>query len=65
MMEKTNKKAPYEMPKLTVVSFRAERGYASSAALLDIDFHLFEYASSDPNVTQYDNDDSWAGYSWN
>lgn len=37
-MEKTNKKAPYEMPKLTVVSFRAERGYASSSIMSSLKF---------------------------
>jgi hypothetical protein len=59
------KKQVYLAPALTVVTFRTERGYAISAAILDADHHLFEYNSSDPNVTQYDNDDSWAGYSWN
>ena len=59
------KKQVYLAPALTVVTFRAERGYAISAAILDTDRHLFEFNSSDPNVTQYDNDDSWAGYSWN
>ena len=59
------KKQVYLAPALTVVTFRTERGYAISSATIDTDFHLFEYNSSNPNVTQYDNDDSWAGYSWN
>lgn len=59
------KKQEYLAPALTVVSFSTERGYAISAAILDTDRQLFEFNSSDPNVTQYDNDDSWAGYSWN
>lgn len=59
------KKQEYLAPDLTVVTFRMERGYAISAAILDIDRHLFEFGSRDPYVTQYDNDDSWAGYSWN
>lgn len=58
-------KKNYEAPKLTVVQFRTERGYALSAATLDADLHLFEWNNSDPHVTQYNEDDSWAGYSWN
>lgn len=64
-MNKTTKKRSYVAPNLTVVSFRTERGYAVSSAQLDSDFHLFEWGSSDPHVTQYSQDDSWAGYSWN
>lgn len=64
-MNKTTKKRSYVAPNLTVVSFCAEHGYAISAAQLDTDRHLFEWSNSDPHVTQYSEDDSWAGYSWN
>lgn len=63
-MKNTPKKA-YTPPCFTVVRFAAEKGYASSSALLDFERLLFEYESSDPNVSQYNEDDSWAGYSWN
>lgn len=65
-MEKTMKRQ-YESPQLTVVRFQTERGYAiSSAFLIEQDQQcLFEFESSNPNVTQYNEDDSWAGYSWN
>lgn len=62
---KNETKRTYLTPQLTVVQFRTERGYAISSAVLDSDLHLFEFGSSDPNVTQYNEDDSWAGYSWN
>lgn len=61
---KSKTKKDYETPQLTVVSFKMERGYAVSAARLDADLHLFEWSSSDPHVTQYNNDATWAGYSW-
>ena len=61
-MEK--KKKFYMTPELTVVAFKAERGYLISSAKLDADRTLFEYGSSDPHVTQYDQDDSWASYTW-
>lgn len=63
-MKNTPKKA-YTPPCFTVVRFAAEKGYASSSALLDFENFLFEFESSDPNVSQYNEDDSWAGYSWN
>lgn len=62
---KNETKRTYLTPQLTVVQFRTERGYAISSAVLGADFDLFEFGSSDPNVTQYNEDDSWAGYSWN
>ncbi|MBR3783340.1 MAG: hypothetical protein IKJ78_02585 [Bacteroidales bacterium] len=62
---KNETKRTYLTPQLTVVQFRTERGYAISSTVLDSEFHLFEFGSSDPNVTQYNEDDSWAGYSWN
>ena len=61
----TKQKKTYETPRLTVVAFRTERGYAISSATLDANQHLFEYGSSSPNVTQYNEDDTWAGYTWN
>ena len=61
----TKQKKRDETPRLTVVAFRAERGYAISSATLDTDLHLFEYGSSSPNVTQYNEDDTWASYTWN
>lgn len=63
---KNETKRTYLTPQLTVVQFRTERGYAiSSAFLIEQDQQrLFEFGSSDPNVTQYSQDDSWAGYSW-
>ena len=62
-MENTEKRI-YTPPTLTVVRFKAERGFALSSAILDELDHLFEFSSDDPNVTQYNEDDSWAGYSW-
>lgn len=62
---KTKQKKTYDAPQLTVVAFRTERGYAISSATLDTDQHLFEFNSSNPNVTQYNEDDSWASYTWN
>lgn len=59
------KKQVYEAPELTVVKFRAERGFAVSSAVLNTDLHLFEWSNDDPHVTQYDVDNSWAGYDWN
>lgn len=64
-MNETTKKRSYTAPNLTVVSFRTERGYAISAATLETDRHLFEWSNSDPHVTQYSEDESWASYSWN
>jgi len=64
MMSQLEKKT-YEAPTLTVVTIKAERGYAISSATLDADLHLFEWSTSDPYVTQYDDDASWADYSWN
>ena len=58
-------KKNYEAPKLTVVQFHVERGYVLSAATLDTENNLFEWGNSDPYVTQYDEDATWTGYSWN
>ena len=60
-MEK-KKKQLYQAPELTVVAFKAEQGYLVSSATLNLP--LFEYESSNPNVTQYNQSDSWAGYDW-
>ena len=57
-------KKQYEAPSLTAVSFKTERGYAASSAILNELEHIFQFESSDPNVTQYTEDDSWAGYTW-
>lgn len=61
----TKQKKTYETPRLTVVAFRTERGYAISSAILDANNQLFEYGSSSPNVTQYNEDNSWSSYTWN
>ncbi len=60
-------KKQYEAPSLTAVSFKTERGYAASSATLIITEveRLFQFESSNPNVTQYTEDDSWASYTWN
>jgi len=59
-------KKQYEAPSLTAVSFKTERGYAaSSATLINEVERLFQFESSNPNVTQYNEDDSWASYTWN
>ncbi len=63
-MEKKEKRI-YETPRLTTVTFRAERGYAVSSAIWNAVSNLFEYNNSNPNVTQYDEDDTWSSYSWN
>ena len=55
-------KKQYEAPSLTAVSFKTERGYAASSAILLE--QIFQFESGDPNVTQYNEDDSWAGYTW-
>lgn len=61
----TKEKKQYEAPSLATVEFKTERGYAISIATLDLDHHWFEYESSNPSVTQYSEDNSWAGYDWN
>ena len=67
-MNREEQKKVYEAPMLTVVSFKAERGYALSggATLQKVDEVLFfEYNNNDdPYVTQYDQNDSWASYNW-
>lgn len=61
----TKEKKQYEAPSLATVEFKMERGYAVSIATLDTDRMVFEYESSNPSVTQYEADNSWAGYDWN
>lgn len=61
----TKEKKQYEAPSLTAVSFRMERGYGASAILKnELTNYWFEFDSNDPNVTQYDQDNSWADYTW-
>ena len=44
---------------------KEKKNYEAPKLTLDADLHLFEWNNSDPHVTQYNEDDSWAGYSWN
>ena len=64
-MNKTEETKNYLPPQLTVVEFKSERGYALSNATLDAELHLFEWGSSDPKVSRYNEDNSWTSYSWN
>lgn len=57
MKEKTTDKRPYEVPQLTVVTFKAERGYAESGT----DAERSSYGSANTGVdgNQTDGDGNW------
>lgn len=61
MKEQITEKKPYEVPRLTVVSFKTERGYANSN-LRDYQWGASQlWGASEPDVSDYSwgNDQSW------
>ena len=55
MKEKTTDRRPYEVPQLTVVTFKAERGYAESGT----DARRSSYGSANNGVDGTDGNGNW------
>ncbi len=69
-MEEEKIRRSYTAPQLTVVTFKTERGYASSGEMkltneLNNLMFLFDAGDASQNVSQYTYDDSWASNDWN
>ena len=62
------KKHEYKVPELTVVTFKAERGYASSGAVRDGFLGLIFESDEGSESLESRNDDNhyfWGGNEWN
>ncbi len=66
-MEEKKIRRSYTAPQLTVVTFKAEKGFAVSGEMTLLT-SLFSFGDNDDasqNVSQYDYNDNWAGNGWN
>lgn len=57
-MNTTAEKKPYEAPQLTVVTFKAERGYASSGLSFSIGQWIWDDGSNVDGVNDYTVEDN-------